>query len=46
MVTISLIIGMCLWEWAHGRSGAPYTQLSGIAGVAYLAALGILRVRS
>ena len=37
------IIGMCLWEWANGRSGTPYVQLGAIAGVAYVAALGALR---
>jgi hypothetical protein len=46
LVTITLIIGMCLWEWAHGRSGTPYTQLGAIAGVAYVLALGLLRWRS
>ena len=46
LVTITLIIGMCLWEWAHGRSGAPYTQLGAIAGVAYVLALAVLRWRS
>ncbi len=45
MATIGLIIGMCLWEWAHGRSGTPYVQLGAIAGVAYVAALGALRIR-
>ena len=46
MVTIGLIIAMCLWEWAHGRDGTPYAQLGAIAGVAYVVALGLLRVRS
>jgi hypothetical protein len=46
LVTIGLIIGMCLWEWAHGRSGMPYVQLGAISGVAYIAALGLLRWRS
>jgi hypothetical protein len=45
MVTIGLIIGMCLWEWAHARSGAPYVQLGAISGLAYLAALAALRLR-
>jgi hypothetical protein len=45
-VTIAVIISMCFWEWAHGRSGTPYTQLGGIAGVAYLVSLGLLRWRS
>ena len=46
MATIGLIIGMCLWEWANGRSGRPYVQLGSISGVAYIAALAALRIRS
>ena len=46
LVTISLIIAMCLWEWAHGRDGSPYAQLGAIAGVAYIAAVAVLRWRS
>ena len=45
-VAISAIIVMCLWEWAHGRSGTPYVQLGAISGVAYVAAVGFLRWRS
>jgi len=45
-VLIAAVIGMCVWEWAHGRSGAPYTQLGALAGVAYVASLGLLRWRS
>ena len=45
-VVIATIIGMCVWEWAHGRSGAPYTALGAVAGVAYILALGLLRWRS
>ncbi len=44
-VVIVAIIGMCAWEWAHGRDGSPYVQLGAIAGVAYVAALGFLRWR-
>ena len=46
VVLIGVVIGMCLWEWAHGRDGSPYTQLGAIAGVAYIAALAVLRIRS
>jgi hypothetical protein len=46
LVTITLIIAMCLWEWAHGRSCTPYTQLGAVAGVAYIVAVGFLRWRS
>jgi hypothetical protein len=45
-VLIGIVIGMCLWEWGHGRDGTPYTQLGAIAGVSYLVALGLLRWRS
>ena len=40
---IAAIIGMCLWEWAHGRDGTPYAQLGALSGVAYIVALGFLR---
>jgi hypothetical protein len=46
LVLITVVLVMCGWEWAHGRSGEPYTQLGAIAGVAYIAALGLLRWRS
>jgi hypothetical protein len=45
-VAIALIIGMCVWEWAHGRDGTPYAQLGAITGVAYVVAIGVLRWRS
>jgi hypothetical protein len=45
-VAIGLIIGMCVWEWAHGRDGTPYSQLGAITGVAYVVAVGMLRWRS
>ena len=37
---------MCLWEWGHGRDGTPYSQLGAIGGVAYIAAVAALRLRS
>jgi hypothetical protein len=46
MAVITAVLAMCLWEWAHGRSGEPYVQLGAIGGVAYLVALGFLRWRS
>jgi hypothetical protein len=45
-ILIGLVIGMCLWEWAHGRDGTPYVQLGAITGVAYIAAVAFLRWRS
>ena len=44
-VAIGTIIAMCLWEWGHGRSGEPYVQLGAIAGIAYIAAVALLRWR-
>ena len=44
-VVIAAIIGMCLWEWGHGRDGSPYVQLGALTGVAYVVALAILRWR-
>jgi hypothetical protein len=44
-VLIGSVIAMCLWEWAHGRDGSPYTQLGAVAGLAYIAALALLRWR-
>jgi hypothetical protein len=45
MAAITAIIVMCFWEWAHGRDGSPYAQLGAVAGVAYIAAVAILRWR-
>jgi hypothetical protein len=45
-VAIAAILGMCVWEWAHGRNGTPYAQLGAITGVAYVVAVGVLRWRS
>ena len=44
-VTIGAIIGMCVWEWAHGRDGTPYAQLGAVAGVTYILAVAFLRWR-
>ena len=45
-VVISAILGMCAWEGAHGRDGSPYVQLGALGGVAYVAAVALLRWRS
>ena len=45
-VLIVAVIAMSLWELAQGRSGSPYIQLGAVAGIAYLAALALLRIRS
>jgi hypothetical protein len=45
LATLTAIIGMCLWEWGHGRDGAPYVQLGTLGGAAYLVALLVIRLR-
>ena len=44
-VLIGIVIGACVWEWAHGRDGMPFVQLGAITGVTYILALGLLRWR-
>ena len=46
LAVITAIIVACGWEWAHGRDGTPFVQLGAIAGVAYIAALAVLRARA
>jgi hypothetical protein len=45
LVLIVAVIGMCFWEWGHGRNGTPYSQLGAVAGVSYILALVGLRLR-
>ncbi len=45
IAVIVAVVAMCMWEWAHGRSGSPYSQLGAVAGGSYLAALLALRWR-
>jgi len=45
LVLISVLIALCLWEWAHGRDGSPYSQLGALAGVAYIAGMVALRLK-
>jgi hypothetical protein len=42
---VLLVIGMSMWEWAHGRDGTPYSQLGAVTGVVYLVALAALKLR-
>jgi hypothetical protein len=42
---IVAVIGMCFWEWAHGRDGSPYAELGAVAGATYVLALVGLRLR-
>jgi hypothetical protein len=45
LVLITATIGAFLVEVARGQDGSPYAALGAIAGVAYVAAVGVLRVR-
>jgi hypothetical protein len=45
MSLVLLVIGMSMWEWAHGRDGTPYSQLGAIAGLVYILALVVLKLR-
>ena len=40
------MIGAFLYEIANGDDGSPYAQLGAIGGVAYIAAVALLRWRS
>ena len=44
-VLLLAILGLAVWEHAHGRNGEPYTALGGLAGLAYLVSLAWLRFR-
>ena len=45
MVMLTVILGAWLYEIASGRDGSPYGQLAAIGGLAYIAAVAILRWR-
>jgi hypothetical protein len=45
MVTLTVILGAWLFEIASGRDGSPYGQLAAVGGLAYVAAVAILRSR-
>jgi hypothetical protein len=45
MVLIAVVLGAFVVEIARGRDGQPYAALGAVAGVAYLAALVVLRFR-
>ncbi|MDX6481868.1 MAG: hypothetical protein QOG85_2378 [Gaiellaceae bacterium] len=45
VVLMVAVIGMSMWEWAHGRDGSPYVQLCALAGLAYSVGLVALRFR-
>ena len=43
--TIAAIIVAFVVEIARGESGSPYAELGAIAGISYLCAIVVLRVR-
>ena len=45
VVLITVVIGAFLVEVARGHDGSPYAALGAIAGIAYLVAVAVLRVR-
>ena len=45
IVLITVVIGAFLVEVARGQDGSPYAALGAVAGVAYLAAIAVLRIR-
>lgn len=45
-VTVTLVLGMGLYEIARGEDGQPYTRICLVSGASYLAALLWLRWRS
>jgi hypothetical protein len=44
-VLMGAVIVMSMWEWAHGRDGTPYAQLGALAGISYIVAVLVLRLR-
>jgi hypothetical protein len=44
-VLLLAILGMAVWELAHGRDGQPYAALGGLAGLSYVVSLAWLRFR-
>ena len=46
LVVILVLAGCWLWELAHGRDGSPYGQVMAVGGIAYIAAVVVLRRRS
>jgi hypothetical protein len=44
-VLMVVVIGAWLYEVARGRDGSPYAELCAVAGVAYIVAVAVLRVR-
>jgi hypothetical protein len=44
-VLLLAILGLVVWELAHGRDGEPYVALGGLAGLSYVVSLAWLRFR-
>jgi hypothetical protein len=46
MVTLIVLLGLVFWEWAHGRTGSPYSEIAALAGLAYIVGVVWIRLRS
>ena len=46
VVTLTVLLVLVFWEWAHGRSGSPYAQIAALSGLAYIAGVVWIRLRS
>jgi hypothetical protein len=46
MSAIGVALGAWLYEIARGEDGSPYGMLCMVAGVAYILAVGVLRLRT
>jgi hypothetical protein len=46
MATIAVVLGAFVFEIANGEDGSPYAQIGAVAGIAYIAAVALLRRRS
>ena len=46
LVVILVLIGAWLYELSQGHDGSPYGQIMAVGGLAYIAAVVVLRFRS
>ncbi len=46
LVVITVLAGAWLWELSQGEDGSPYSEVMAVGGIAYVAAVVVLRRRS
>jgi hypothetical protein len=46
LALIAATAGASLYNLAQGEDGSPYSELMAVAGIAYLPAVAVLRLRS